>query len=48
MKKIVHYQVALLEADMEKLKTTTEQPTASGALSAAVEFTLSDYGGDQE
>jgi len=48
MKKITHYQVALLEADMEKLKTTTGQPTASGALSVAVEFAISNFGGDKE
>lgn len=46
MMKIIHYQVALPVDVMDKLKKLTEKRTATAALTAAVEFTISGKGGD--
>ena len=43
--KIIHYQVALQESTMNKLKEKTGEKTATGALTESVEHTLSTYGG---
>lgn len=43
--KIVHYQVALTESTMNKLKETTGERTATGALTESVDRTLSATGG---
>jgi len=44
--KIIHYQVALPLDVMDNLKNVTGQRTALGALTEAVEFTISRKGGD--
>jgi len=40
--KIIHYQVALTTKTMDELKAKTGERTATGALTSAVKFRLSD------
>ena len=42
--KITHYQVALQESTMDKLKEKTGEKTATGALTASVDHILSSKG----